>query len=83
MASDGTRPHERLTGLVALLHPASSTQIRNLTVGSVDQRNRALAQLGRPLTVAADLLREAKLGAGLEAGEAGQPEFWVRTDVVP
>jgi hypothetical protein len=54
MASDGTRPHERLTGLVALLHPASSTQIRNLTVGSVDQRNRALAQLGRPLTVAAD-----------------------------
>ena len=120
-ASDGTRPHERLTGLVALLHPASSTQIRNLTVGSVDQRNRALALLGRPLTVAADpttwaavqaclahrdqlatlkpaphrgrgaveqpwgldLLREAELDARLEAGEAGQPEFWVRTDVVP
>ena len=33
---DHTHPHERLTGLLALLHGATNSQIRSLTVSAVD-----------------------------------------------
>jgi hypothetical protein len=51
--SDGTHPHERLAGLLALLHAASSAEIRGLAAGT-DDRNRTIALLGRPFPVPAD-----------------------------
>ena len=52
--SSTTHPHERLTGLLALLHAASSMQIRALTTTSVDHRHRTLALPGRPFPTPAD-----------------------------
>ena len=52
--SPATHPHERLAGLLALLHAASSAQIRGLTVIGVDQRHRTLALAGRPFPTPAD-----------------------------
>jgi hypothetical protein len=47
-------PHERLTGLLALLHAASSTQIRTLTITDVDHPHHTLALAGRPFPAPAD-----------------------------
>ncbi len=52
--SPATHPHERLTGLLALLHAASSAQIRGLTATGIDARHRTLALPGRPFPVPAD-----------------------------
>jgi hypothetical protein len=52
--SSTTHPHERLTGLLALLHAASSMQIRALTITGVDQMHQALALAGRPFPAPAD-----------------------------
>jgi hypothetical protein len=52
--SPATHPHERLTGLLALLHAASSAQIRGLTVAGADDRHRTLALAGRPFPTPAD-----------------------------
>jgi hypothetical protein len=52
--SPATHPHERLTGLLALLHAATSAQIRGLTVTGTDARQRTLALPGRPFPVPAD-----------------------------
>jgi len=52
--SDGTRPHERLTGLLALLHAASNAEIRGLAVTGIDDRKRTLTLPGRPFPVPAD-----------------------------
>ena len=49
-----THPHERLAGLLALLHAASSAQIRGLTVTGIDTRHRTLALAGRPFPTPAD-----------------------------
>jgi hypothetical protein len=49
-----THPHERLTGLLALLHAASNAQIRGLIVTSIDTRHRTLALARRPLPAPAD-----------------------------
>jgi len=49
-----THPHERLAGLLALLHAASSAQIRGLTVTGIDARDRTLALAGRPFPTPAD-----------------------------
>ena len=94
-ATDGTHPHERLTGLVALLgrpltvpaDPATWAAVQAClahrdqlaTLKPAPHRGRGAVEQPWGL----DLLREAELDARLEAGEAGQPEFWVRTDVVP
>jgi hypothetical protein len=46
--SDTTHPHERLAGLLALLHAASSAEIRSLTMTGVDNRHRGIMLPGRP-----------------------------------
>jgi hypothetical protein len=53
-ASPATHPHERLTGLLALLHAASSAQIRGLTVSGIDTQHHTLALSGRPFPAPAD-----------------------------
>lgn len=52
--SDGTRPHERLAGLLALLHAASNAEIRGLPAAGIDDRSRTIALPGRPFPVPAD-----------------------------
>ena len=49
-----THPHERLTGLLALLHAASNAQIRSLTITGIDTQHRALALARRPFPAPAD-----------------------------
>lgn len=44
----GVHPHEALTGLLALLHGASSRETRLLTVGAVDTSARAVRLGSRP-----------------------------------
>ena len=52
--SDGTHPHERLAGLLALLHAASSAEIRGLAAAGADARTRTVTLPGRPFPVPAD-----------------------------
>jgi hypothetical protein len=52
--SPAAHPHERLAGLLALLHAASSAQIRGLTVTAIDHGPRTLALAGRPFPTPAD-----------------------------
>jgi hypothetical protein len=52
--SDSTHPHERLAGLLALLHAASSAEIRSLAVTGVNDRKRTVMLPGRPFPVPAD-----------------------------
>jgi hypothetical protein len=52
--SPATHPHERLTGLLALLHAASSMQIRALTITGVDHLHQTVALAGRPFPAPAD-----------------------------
>lgn len=63
--SPATHPHERVAGLLALLHAASSAQIRSLTVTGVDGRHRALALDGRPFPTPADPATWAAVQASL------------------
>lgn len=60
-----THPHERVAGLLALLHAASSAQIRSLTVAGVDDRHRTLALDGRPFPTPADPATWAAVQASL------------------
>lgn len=53
-SSSDTHPHQRLAGLLALLHAASNAEIRSLAVAGVDHPNRAVALPGRPFPVPAD-----------------------------
>jgi hypothetical protein len=52
--SPDAHPHERLAGLLALPHAASSAQIRNLTIAGLDRRQRTLALTRRPFPTPAD-----------------------------
>jgi hypothetical protein len=52
--SPDAHPHERLAGLLALLHAASSTEIRRLAVTGADYRTRTIMLPGRPFPVPAD-----------------------------
>jgi hypothetical protein len=52
--SPSAHPHERLAGLLALLHAASSAQIRALTITGTDHTQRTLALTGRPFPTPAD-----------------------------
>jgi hypothetical protein len=49
-----THPHERLTGLLTLLHAASNAQIRGLTIADADAARRTLNLAGRPFPVPLD-----------------------------
>ena len=64
--SPATHPHERLAGLLALLHAASSAQIRGLTVTGIDARRRTLALAGRPFPTPADPATWAAVQACLD-----------------
>ena len=63
--SPATHPHERMAGLLALLHAASSAQIRGLAVTGVDPRHRTLALAGRPFPTPADPATWAAVQASL------------------
>ena len=52
--SPAAHPHERLAGLLALLHAASSAQIRGLTVTGIDGKHRTLTLTRRPFPTPAD-----------------------------
>src|SRR6266496_15780 len=58
---DAAHPHERLTGLLTLLHGASSAQIRGLTIGDADPARRTLNLTGRPFPVPLDPVSWAAL----------------------
>jgi site-specific recombinase XerC len=58
---DTAHPHERLTGLLALLHGASNAQIRGLTIGDADPARRTLNLAGRPFPVPLDPVSWAAL----------------------
>jgi hypothetical protein len=63
--SDHTHPHERLIGLLALLHGASNKQVRTLAVVDID-RGRCAAQLsGRRFPTPLDPATRAALTACL------------------
>jgi len=63
--SPATHPHERVAGLLALLHAASSAQIRGLTVTGADDRRHTLALAGRPFPTPADPATWAAVQASL------------------
>jgi hypothetical protein len=56
-----THPHERLTGLLALLHAASSAQLRGLTISDADSARRTLSLAGRPFPTPLDPVSWAAL----------------------
>jgi len=58
---DAAHPHERLTGLLTLLHGASSAQIRGLTIGDADPARRTLNLAGRPFPAPLDPVSWAAL----------------------
>ena len=64
-ASDAVHPHERLIGLLALLHAASNAEIRTLTVTNVDPSRQAVRLSGRPFPTArpGDMGRARRLPA--------------------
>jgi site-specific recombinase XerD len=45
---DDVHPHEALTGLLALIHGATTQQIRHLTVEAIDPATQAVTLRGRP-----------------------------------
>ena len=52
--SDTTPDHERLVGLLALLHAASNAEIRGLRVVDIDATRRTVALAGRPFPTPLD-----------------------------
>lgn len=63
---DAAPPHERLIGLLALLHAASNAEIRRLTVEDIDPRRRAVQLSGRPFPTPLDPATWAALDACLD-----------------
>jgi hypothetical protein len=61
-----THPHERLAGLLALLHAASSAQIRSLTITGINNQQRTLALARRPFPTPADPATWAAVQACLD-----------------
>jgi hypothetical protein len=51
---DTTPAHERLVGLLALLHAGSNAEIRSLTVADVDATGRTVTLAGRPFPTPLD-----------------------------
>ncbi len=56
-----THPHERLIGLLALLHAASNAQLRGLTISDADAAQRTLNLAGRPFPTPLDPVSWAAL----------------------
>jgi len=63
--SPATDPHERLAGLLAMLHAASNAQIRAATLADIDPRQRTLTLAGRPFPTPLDPATWAALDACL------------------
>ena len=63
---DHTHPHERLTGLLALLHGATNSQIRGLTVNAIDPTGRTVQLARRPFPTPLDPASWAALTTCLE-----------------
>lgn len=63
---DHTHPHERLTGLLALLHGATNSQIRSLTISAVDPTGRTVQLARRPFPTPLDPASWAALTTCLE-----------------
>ena len=63
---DHTHPHERLTGLLALLHGATNSQIRSLTVSAVDPSGRTIHLARRPFPTPLDPATWAALTSCLD-----------------
>lgn len=70
--STATPPHERLTGLLALLHAGSNTEIRTLTVDHIDAKTRTITLTGRPFPTPLDPATWDALQASLRHREAMQ-----------
>jgi hypothetical protein len=68
--SDNIHPHERLTGLLALLHAASNAEIRMLTITDVDPLRHAVQISGRPFPTPLDPASWAALDACLHHRDA-------------
>lgn len=60
-----THPHERLTGLLALLHASSNAEIRAVTVADVGLAKRTLDLAGRPFPTPLDPATWAALDTSL------------------
>jgi integrase len=63
-------PHEALVGLLALLHAASSTELRNLRVADIDNRAMAIRLGARPHSVPLDPASAAALHRCLDHRDA-------------
>lgn len=68
--TDTSPVHERLVGLLALLHAATNAEIRTLTIADLDQERQALALRGRPSPVPMDPATWAAIEACLREREA-------------
>jgi hypothetical protein len=60
-AGSTAHPHERLTGLLALLHAASNAQLRSLTISDAGHAHRTLKLAGRPFPAPLDPVSWAAL----------------------
>jgi len=60
-AGNAAHPHERLIGLLALLHAASNAQLRSLTIGDAGHAHRTLNLVGRPFPAPLDPVSWAAL----------------------
>ena len=65
-----THPHERFTGLLALLHAASNSQIRAVTLADINPVGRTLTLAGRPFPTPLDPATWAALDACLRHRDA-------------
>jgi integrase len=63
--TEQVHPHEAFVGLAALLHGASSSELRHLTLGDVDERARTIRLGRRPMPVPLDPATWAALEACL------------------
>jgi len=66
----GVHPHEALTGLPALIHAATTQEIRYLTVGAIDPATRAVTLPGRPQPTPLDPWTQAAIEACLAHRQA-------------
>lgn len=67
---DSTPAHERLVGLLALMHAASNLQIRSLTAADIDENRRTVMLQGRPFPTPLDPATWAAAQACLTQREA-------------
>ncbi len=63
-------PHESLTGLLALIHGATTQEIRHLTIDAIDPAAQAVTLRGRPQPTPLDPWTWAAIGACLAYRQA-------------